>query len=72
MVQLYEWDRDLKFYYSVNEYKAGQPLMNLPYVAPKFEYFSEDEKSSLAPPGETMAFKLEDEEGFRWVAESFK
>ena len=25
------------------------------------------EKSSLAPPGETMAFKLGDEEGFRWV-----
>lgn len=52
MVQLYEWDRDLKFYYSVNEYKAGQPLMNLPYVAPKFEYFSEDEKSSLALVGQ--------------------
>ena len=30
------------------------------------------EKSSLAPPGETMAFKLGDEKGFRWVAESFK
>lgn len=26
----------------------------------------------LAPPGETMAFKLGDEEGFRWVAESLK
>ena len=26
-----------------------------------------NEKSSLAPPGETMAFKLGDEEGFRWV-----
>ena len=52
MVQLYEWDRDLKFYYSVNEYKARQPLMNLPYVAPKFEYFSEDEKSSLALVGQ--------------------
>ena len=25
------------------------------------------EKISLAPPGETMAFKLGDEEGFRWV-----
>ena len=25
------------------------------------------EKSSLAPPGETMAFKLGDEEGFRWL-----
>ncbi|MFR5962433.1 MAG: AAA family ATPase [Coprococcus phoceensis] len=25
------------------------------------------EKSSLAPPGETMAFKLGDEEDFRWV-----
>ena len=25
------------------------------------------EKSSIAPPGETMAFKLGDEEGFRWV-----
>ena len=25
------------------------------------------EKSSLAPPGETMAFKLGDEDGFRWV-----
>ena len=25
------------------------------------------EKSSLAPPGETMAFKLGDEEGVRWV-----
>ena len=25
------------------------------------------EKSSLAPPGETMAFKLGDEESFRWV-----
>ncbi len=25
------------------------------------------EESSLAPPGETMAFKLGDEEGFRWV-----
>ena len=25
------------------------------------------EKSSLAPPGETMVFKLGDEEGFRWV-----
>ena len=25
------------------------------------------EKSSLAPPEETMAFKLGDEEGFRWV-----
>ena len=25
------------------------------------------EKSSLAPPGETMAFKLGDEEGFQWV-----
>ena len=30
------------------------------------------EKSSLAPPGETMAFKLGDEEGFRWVGESLK
>jgi len=30
------------------------------------------EKSSLAPRGETMAFKLGDEEGFRWVAESLK
>ena len=30
------------------------------------------EKSSLASPGETMAFKLGDEEGFRWVAESSK
>ena len=30
------------------------------------------EKSSLAPPGETMAFKLGDEEGFRWVAELLK
>ena len=30
------------------------------------------EKSSLAPPGETMAFKLGDEEVFRWVAESLK
>ena len=28
------------------------------------------EKSSLAPPGETMAFKLGDEEGFRWVGAS--
>ena len=26
-----------------------------------------NEKSSLVPPGETMAFKLGDEEGFRWV-----
>jgi uncharacterized protein with von Willebrand factor type A (vWA) domain len=25
------------------------------------------EKSSLAPPGETLAFKLGDEEGFRWT-----
>ena len=25
------------------------------------------EKSSLAPPGETMAFKLGDDDGFRWV-----
>lgn len=25
------------------------------------------EKSSLAPPGETLAFKLGDEEGFRWI-----
>ena len=30
------------------------------------------EKSSLAPPGETMAFKLGDEESFRWVGESSK
>lgn len=47
MVELYEWDRDVKFYYSVNEYKPGQPLMNLPYVAPKFEYFSNEEKTSM-------------------------
>ena len=26
----------------------------------------------LAPPGETMAFKLGDEEDFRWVAELLK
>jgi hypothetical protein len=25
------------------------------------------EKSSLAPPGETLAFKLGDEGGFRWI-----
>lgn len=37
MVKLYEWDEDIKFYYSVNEYKAGFPMVSLPYVAPKNE-----------------------------------
>ncbi len=35
MMQLY--DRDCEFSYSINEYKAGRPLMYLPYVAPKKE-----------------------------------
>ncbi len=37
MVELYPWDKDLQkgsFYY-VNDFHAGAPLMNLPYVAPK-------------------------------------
>ena len=37
MMQLYDWDRDCEFSYSINEYKAGRPLMYLPYVAPKKE-----------------------------------
>lgn len=38
MVKLHEWDEDVKFYYSVNDYKPGFPMMSLPYVAPKNEY----------------------------------
>lgn len=38
MVKLHEWDRDIAFYYSVNDYTPGLPLVNLPYVAPKNEY----------------------------------
>ncbi len=37
MIKLYEWDEDVKFYYSVNDYKPGLPLVTLPYVAPKNE-----------------------------------
>ena len=37
MIKLYEWDEDVDFYYSVNDYKPGFPLITLPYVAPKNE-----------------------------------
>lgn len=35
MIKLFEWDQDCDFSYSINEYKAGHPVMYLPYVAPK-------------------------------------
>lgn len=35
MIKLFEWDQDCDFSYSINEYKAGLPVMYLPYVAPK-------------------------------------
>ncbi|MCM1322155.1 MAG: type III-A CRISPR-associated protein Cas10/Csm1 [Bacteroides sp.] len=35
MIKLYEWDEDVDFYYSVNDYKPGFPLITLPYTAPK-------------------------------------
>lgn len=43
MIELYPWDWDLdtKSFYYVNNFHAGNPLMNLPYVAPK------DEEESL-------------------------
>jgi CRISPR-associated protein Csm1 len=39
MIELYPWDKDLdtKSFYYVNNFHAGNPLMNLPYVAPKDE-----------------------------------
>ena len=37
MIKLYKWNQDCEFSYSINEYKAGRPLMYLPYVAPKNE-----------------------------------
>lgn len=37
MIKLYEWDEDVKFYYSVNDFKPKFPLVTLPYVAPKNE-----------------------------------
>ncbi len=39
MIELYPWDKDLdtKSFYYVNNFHAGSPLMNLPYVAPKDE-----------------------------------
>lgn len=41
MVHFYNDNETPRFYYSVNEYKPGLPLMYLPYVAPK------DEKQNL-------------------------
>ena len=35
--QMINLDQDCEFSYSINEYKAGRPLMYLPYVAPKKE-----------------------------------
>ncbi len=37
MVHFYRDDENPKFFYSINDYKPGFPLMNLPYVAPKDE-----------------------------------
>lgn len=37
MIHFYNDDEKPKFYYSINDYKSGFPLMNLPYVAPKNE-----------------------------------
>lgn len=41
MIHFYRDDDNPKFFYSINDYKPGFPLMNLPYVAPK------DEKGGL-------------------------
>ncbi len=38
MIKLYEWDENVKFYYSVNDFKPRFPLVTLPYVAPKNDY----------------------------------
>lgn len=35
MIKLYKENQDCDFSYSINEYKAGHPVMYLPYVAPK-------------------------------------
>lgn len=37
MIKLYEWDENMEFYYSVNDFKPRFPLVTLPYVAPKNE-----------------------------------
>lgn len=37
VVKLYEWNEDINFYYSINDYKPGFPMVSLPYVAPKNE-----------------------------------
>ena len=37
MIKLYKENHDCDFSYSINEYKAGRPVMYLPYVAPKDE-----------------------------------
>lgn len=41
MIHFYNKDENPRFFYSINDYKPGFPLMNLPYVAPK------DEKENL-------------------------
>lgn len=61
MVKLYERDKDLKFYYSVNEYKEGFPMMNLPYVAPKFKYLT-DEQIKLLNIDEERAENIDDDD----------
>ncbi len=37
MIELWDKDLDTKSFYYVNNFHAGNPLMNLPYVAPKDE-----------------------------------
>lgn len=46
-------------------YRAGEKLHNL-WDGETHDY-TVHEKSSLAPPGQSLAFSLGDEKGFRWI-----
>lgn len=47
MIKLYKENQDCDFSYSINEYKAGFPVMYLPYVAPKFSYLADNDIEKL-------------------------
>ena len=47
MIKLYKEKQDCDFSYSINEYKAGCPVMYLPYVAPKFSYLADNDIEKL-------------------------
>ena len=47
MIKLYKENQDCDFSYSINEYKAGHPVMYLPYVAPKFSYLADNDIEKL-------------------------